>query len=181
MKTDTIKHSFSGRLFKKATCIFGLCMLMLVSTTPVSAQVYSTARGESYGASYGNPYNNAYATQETQHNYNTYQSTVYQPFGTSAPSQGRPAYVSSGVGTYSPISGRQNSSGLPSTGSTTPSNPAIGDVETTINNESGGLQGGGDPGYQGGSPVGEAWVMLLFAAVAAAVVFVRQRKAAVKG
>lgn len=176
MKTHTIKHSFSGRLFKSATCIFGLCLLMFVGAMPLSAQVYSTARGESYGASYGNPYNNAYATQETQHNYNTYQSTVYQPFGTSAPSQGRPAYVSSGVDTYSPISGRRNSSGLPSTGSTTPSNPAIGDVETTINNESGGLQGGGDPGTQGPSPVGEAWVMLFFAAVAALVVYIRRRR-----
>lgn len=183
MKTDTIKHSFSGRLFKSATCIFGLCLLMFVGAMPLSAQVYSTARGESYGASYGNPYNNAYATQETQHNYNTYQSTVYQPFGTSAPSQGRPAYVSSGVGTYSPISGRRNTDGMPSTGGSNPNNPAIGDVVELPNEPEGetgapdGFLTPDDPGHQSNqSPVGEAWVMLLFAAVAALVVYIRRRR-----
>ena len=188
MKTDTIKHSFSGRILKKATCIFGLCMLMLVGATPISAQVYSTARGESYGASYGNPYNNAYATQETQHNYNAYQSTVYQPFGTSVPSQGRPAYVSGSSSSYSPFSGRRNTDGMPSTGGSNPNNPAIGDVVELPNEPEGetgapdGFLTPDDPGHQSNqSPVGEAWVMLLFAAVAAAVVFVRQRKAAVKG
>ena len=36
------------------------------------------------------------------------------------------------------------------------------------------LAGGGDPGTQGGSPVGEPFVLLLFAAVAA--IFVAKRK-----
>lgn len=138
MKTDTIKHSFLGRILKKATCIFGLCMLMLVGATPVSAQVYSTV-------------------QEPQHSYNAYQPTVYEPFTNATPAESGALF----------------------------SNPSSGDdsnfVPTNRRNSDGGLQGGGDPGTQGGSPVGEAWVMLLFAAVAAAVVFVRQRKAAVKG
>lgn len=172
MKTDTIKHSFSGRLFKKATCIFGLCMLMLVGTTPISAQVYSTAQhhtpydsrtGAAYGSSYGNNNN------LEQPAYNSYQSTVYQPFASSP----------------SIISGRRNSNGAPSTGGSDPTNPNI----PNPNNPGGGsdYEGNGfltpdDPGHQSNqSPVGEAWVMLLFAAVAAAVVFVRQRKAAVKG
>lgn len=38
------------------------------------------------------------------------------------------------------------------------------------------LAGGGDPGPQGGSPVGEPFVLMLFAAVAAAVVAWRQKK-----
>lgn len=138
MKTDTIKHSFLGRILKKATCIFGLCMLMLVGATPISAQVYSTE-------------------QEPQHSYNAYQPTVYEPFTNATPAESGALF----------------------------SNPSSGDdsnfVPTNRRNSDGGLQGGGDPGTQGGSPVGEAWVMLLFAAVAAAVVFVRQRKAAVKG
>lgn len=138
MKTDTIKHSFSGRLFNKATCIFGLCMLMLVGAAPVSAQVYSTV-------------------QEPQQSYNAYQPTVYEPFTNATPAESGALF----------------------------SNPSSGDdsnfVPTNRRNSDGGLQGGGDPGTQGGSPVGEAWVMLLFAAVAAAVVFVRQRKASVKG
>ncbi len=138
MKTDTIKHSFSGRILKKATCIFGLCMLMLVGATPISAQVYSTV-------------------QEPQHSYNAYQPTVYEPFTNATPAESGALF----------------------------SNPSSGDdsnfVPTNRRNSDGGLQGGGDPGTQGDSPVGEAWVMLLFAAVAAAVVFVRQRKAAVRG
>ena len=172
MKTDTIKHSFSGRLFKSATCIFGLCMLMLVGTAPVSAQVYSTAQhhtpydsrtGAAYGSSYGNNNN------LEQPAYNSYQSTVYQPFA-SSPSM---------------ISGRRNSDGVPSTGGGDPTNPNI----PNPNNPGGGsdYEGNGFPhpsdpeDNSQESPVGEAWVMLLFAAVAAAVVFVRQRKAAVKG
>ena len=136
MKTDTIKHSFLGRILKKATCIFGLCMLMLVGATPISAQVYSTV-------------------QEPQHSYNAYQPTVYEPFGSSLPSESNPVYSNAQGG-----SDRNNA----------PSNRRnVGGVEI-------------DPGNQSElSPVGEAWVMLLFAAVAAAVVFVRQRKAAVKG
>lgn len=136
MKTDTIKHSFSGRILKKATCIFGLCMLMLVGAAPISAQVYSTE-------------------QEPQHSYNAYQPTVYEPFGSSLPSESNPVY-----------SNAQGTS----------------DWNGTLSNRRnvGGVQG--DPGDQSDeSPVGEAWVMLLFGAVAAAVVFVRQRKAAVKG
>ena len=135
MKTDTIKHSFSGRLFKSATCIFGLCLLMFVGAVPLSAQVYSTE-------------------QEPQQSYNTYQPTVYEPFGSSLPSESNPV--------YSNAQGASDWHSIPSN-----------------RRNVGGVQG--DPGDQGPSPVGEAWVMLLFAAVAAAVVFVRQRKAAVKG
>ena len=76
------------------------------------------------------------------------------------------------------ISGRRNTDGAPSTGGGDPTNPNI-NQGTTVENTGGGLQGGGDPGDP--APVGEAWVMLLFAAVAAVVVFVRQRKAAVRG
>lgn len=40
------------------------------------------------------------------------------------------------------------------------------------------LAGGGDPGPQGGSPVGEPWILLLFAAVAAVVIRLRKKPTA---
>ncbi len=40
------------------------------------------------------------------------------------------------------------------------------------------LAGGGDPGTQGGSPVGEPWILLLFAAVAAVVIRLRKKQTA---
>lgn len=125
---------------------------------PLSAQVYSTAKGGRYDASYHSEYNamqqSSYSVQDAQVGYNAYQSTVYQPFESSLPSDNNPVY-SNGQGDNND---RQN-------------------APTNRRN----LQGGGDPGTQGDSPVGEAWVMLLFAAAAALVVFVRQRKAVLRG
>lgn len=122
---------------------------------PLSAQVYSTAKGGRYDVSYpteyGSEHQGAYSAQQTQTNYNAYQSTVYQPFESSAPSDNNPVYNNAQGG-----SDRHNA----------PSNRRN-------------LEGVGDPGSQEPtSPVGEAWVMLLFAAMAALVVFVRQRGAA---
>lgn len=155
-------NSFSiRRLFYGAKRMVVICCLCM-GVQYVSAQVYSTVDGSSYRSSYGERLD--YSSQQIYSSYNAYQSTVHQPFASSP----------------NLISGRRNESELPSTGGVDPNNPNLQDG-TTVENTDGGLQGGGDPGYQGGSPVGEAWVMLLFAAVAAVVVFVRQRKAAVKG
>lgn len=167
MRNEYYHFSFCNRLFYKALHIVVICILMCVGAMPLSAQVYSTAQrytpydsrtNAAYGASYNS---NGYAEQPA---YNPYQSTVYQPFA-SSPSM---------------ISGRRNTDGAPSTGGDDPTNPNI-NQGTTVENTGGGLQGGGDPGTQGGSPVGEAWVMLLFAAAAAVVVFVRQRRAVLRG
>jgi hypothetical protein len=103
---------------------------------------------------------NGYAQQEvTTPQYQSYQSNVYEPFSSSTP-----RYIGSR---------RQEAPGT--TGGTNPTNPTI--PSTTINN-GGGLQGGGDP-YPGElqSPVGESWVLLFFAAVAALTIFVRRKKA----
>ena len=138
------------RLFYRALHIVVICILMYVGAMPLSAQVYSTAQrytpydshtNAAYGASYNS---NGYAEQPA---YNSYQSTVYQPFA-SSPSM---------------ISGRRNTDGAPSTGGGNPTNP---NLPNDNSNQ---------------SPVGEAWVMLLFAAAAAVVVFVRQRKAVLRG
>ena len=83
------------------------------------------------------------------------------------------------------VSGRRNSDGAPSTGGGDPTNPDIPDPNNPGDGE---LPEGwldpehpSDPGHQSpDSPIGEAWVMLLFAAAAALAIFVRQRKAVLK-
>lgn len=98
-------------------------------------------------------YQSSSAVVESDLQYQSYQSTVYAPFDNTMPSENTSLYQS-------------------------PSNSDAGDRSNAPSNRRN-LTGGGDPGNQSQqSPVGEAWVMLLFAAVAAAVVFVRQRRAA---
>ena len=87
-----------------------------------------------------------------QKSYNAYQSTVYEPFGNTTPSESS----ASSRG----ISGRRNS-----------------DYEGDVN-----LDGWGDPttanpgDTSDESPIGEPWIMLLFAAAAAVTVAWRKRK-----
>lgn len=86
--------------------------------------------------------------------YATYQSTIYQPFGSSTPSM---------------ISGRRN----------TGDNDFVGDGYDEDFTWGGDGEGSdlSNPGYgPTGSPVGEPFVLLLFAAVAAVVVAWRQKK-----
>ena len=82
--------------------------------------------------------------------YQTYESVIYEPFAEDAPS-------SSSSNGPSKISGRQNSWG----------GGGMGD------------QTGDDAGHRDpNSPVGEPWVMLLFAATAAVVVALRKKQTA---
>ena len=166
MRNEYNHFPSSNSLFYRALHIVVIC-IMCIGAMPLSAQVYSTAQrytpydshtNAAYGASYNS---NDYAEQPT---YNSYQSTVYQPFA-SSPSM---------------VSGRRNTEGAPSTGGNDPNNPNIPD-----SNDPGGgnipddWYNPADPEDNSNeSPVGEAWVMLLFAAAAALVVFVRQRKTA---
>ena len=144
------------RLFYRALHIVVICILMCVGAMPLSAQVYSTAQrytpydsrtNAAYGASYNS---NGYAEQPA---YNSYQSTVYQPFESSLPSDNTPV-----CNNAEGDDGRNNA-------------PA--------NRRNLGGMDGKDPGNP--APVGEAWVMLLFAAAAALAVFVRQRRAVLRG
>ena len=144
-----------NRLLYRAMHIVAICV-MFAGAMPISAQVYSTAKGGRYDVSYPTEYGatqqNAYSAHEAQANYNSYQSTVYQPVESSVPSDNNPVYDNEqgeGNGGRRNVTNRQNS--FPDRPDTPPAE---------------------------GSPVGEAWVMLLFAAVAALVVFVRQRRAA---
>lgn len=98
-------------------------------------------------------YQSSSAVVESDLQYQSYQSTVYAPFDNTMPSENTSLYQS-------------------------PSNSDAGDRSNAPSNRRN-LGGVGDPGTQSPeSPVGEAWVMLFFAAVAALVVFVRQRGAA---
>jgi hypothetical protein len=98
-------------------------------------------------------YQSSSAVVESDLQYQSYQSTVYAPFDNTMPSENTSLYQS-------------------------PSNSDAGDRSNAPSNRRN-LGGVGDPGNQSQeSPVGEAWVMLFFAAVAALVVFVRQRRAA---
>ena len=158
MRTDTIKHFFGCTLTARAKHIVWVCIFMWAGIMPLSAQVYSTAKGGRYDASYPTEYNamqqSSYSVQDAQVGYNAYQSTVYQPFESSFPSDNTPVY-SNGQGEGND---RQN-------------------APTNRRN----LTGGGDAGDQEQSyPVGDPWVMLLFAAAAALAIYIRQRKAVLK-
>ena len=160
MRTDTIKHFFGCTLTARAKHIVWVCIFMWAGIMPLSAQVYSTAKGGRYDASYPTEYSatqrSSYSVQDAQVGYNAYQSTVYQPFESSLPSDNNPVY-SNGQGNDND---RQNA----------PTNRRnLGGVEGDI----------GDQSDQ--FPVGDPWVMLLFAIAAALVVFVRQRKAVLRG
>ena len=145
-----------NRLLYRAMHIVVIC-IMLVGAMPLSAQVYSTAKGGRYDVSYpteyGSEQQDAYSAQQTQTNYNAYQSTVYQPFESSAPSDNNPVYSNS--------QGHDDRHNAP-----------------TNRRNTDGFGHPDDPNKSEHSPVGEAWVLLFFAAVAALVVFVRQRGAA---
>ena len=157
MRNEYYLFSAFNRLFYRAVHIVVICILMFAGALPVSAQIYSTAQGTLYEASfpteYGATQQNAYSAHEAQANYNSYQSTVYQPFESSVPSDNNPVYSNS--------QGDNDRRNAPT------------------NRQNLGGMDGKDPGDQSDQyPVGDAWVMLLFAAAAALVVFVRQRRAA---
>lgn len=159
MRNEYYLFSAFNRLFYRAVHIVVICILMFAGALPVSAQIYSTAQGTRYEASfpteYGATQQNAYSAHEAQANYNSYQSTVYQPFESSVPSM-----ISSKRNSGESTGGSENSPN----GSTNYGDDWIHPSDPEDNSNE--------------SPVGEAWVMLLFAAAAALVVFVRQRRAA---
>ena len=158
MRNEYYHFPTFNRLFYRALHIVVICALLFVGTMPLSAQIFSTAQGNRYETSYPSEYGgmqqSPYATQDAQLNYNAYQSTVYQPFESSMPSDNNPVY--------------SNSQGENNDRRNAPSD----------RRNLGGMDGK-DPGNP--APVGEAWVMLLFAAAAALVVFVRQRRAVLRG
>ena len=185
MRNEYYLFSAFNRLFYRAMRTVCVCVLIFAGAMPVSAQIYSTAQGTRYEAAYPTEYGttqqNAYSVQDAQVNYNSYQYTVYQPFESSVPSYRHSTYSTSSYsnsGSYNPIRGRRNTGEEGGTDANDPNkDPGGGEIPDGWE----GSEHPSDPGHQSNQyPVGEAWVMLLFAAVAAAVVFVRQRKAALR-
>jgi hypothetical protein len=132
-------HSFSAVLR-------GAFILILFACSMLSyAQTFSST------SSYRVDGKVAPASEQTQR-YSSYQSTVYEPFGNTTPSESNAS--SRGV------SGRRNS-----------------DYEGDVNLDGWGDPTTGNPGNTSNqSPIGEPWIMLLFAAAAAATVTWRKRK-----
>lgn len=195
MKADTIIHSFSCRLFARATRI-AVLILLWIGMTPAAAQVYSTAQrgtqyevnyGDPYGSAYGNPYGSinsgAYGSMDAQYEYNPYQSNVYKP-GSSAP---RTGLGKNRLSTYNPWSEGYAPMRTKKNSPTGEPGGAIGEDEESENDPEGetgapdGFITPSDPGHQSNqSPVGEAWVMIFFAAITAAVIYFRRRKFSVE-
>ena len=124
--------------------ILFICFLALLNVSSALAQVYSTANQAVRSA------NQTYRVNTQQiatPSYTPYQSTVYEPFTTIVPSQ--------------------------RAGAGRPDDGAIGDTKPTDTNDDiiGGDFGNvSDPG-EAWSPVGEPWVLLIFAAMAAVVIY----------
>jgi hypothetical protein len=130
--TTTISH------FTRAGLRRAVLLIFLFASMGVFAQVYSSK----------SPYQAAGqhqmdASVQAAQTYRAYQSTVYEPFNNTAPSE---------VGQEG-------------------SNPELG-----ISNRRNSFIKPGDPNSSDESPIGEPWVMLIFAAAAAVVVAIRGKK-----
>lgn len=184
MKTDINIHMFPARHMMRAVRLAVLSLLFWVGLMPASAQIYSTAQGGTqykgtYEEAYGSMNDGYYGSMEAQYEYNPYQSNVYKP-GSSTPNTGlRKHHLSVQTpwsDSYAPMRTKKNAP----TGST---DGAIGEDNKSENDPEGetgapdGFITPSDPGHQSNqSPVGEAWVLLFFAAAAALVVFIRQKR-----
>lgn len=180
MRNEYYHFPTFNRLFYRAVHIGLICIWMFAGTTPISAQIYSTVQGNRYKSSQTTEHvgmlQSHNATQEMQLNYNSYQPTVYRPFESSLPSHNNSTYSTDGYsnsGSYHSIRGRRNTGEGDETDPNAPDNPGNGELPEgwfDPNHPS-------DPGHQSNqSPVGEAWVMLFFAAVVALVVWFRNRR-----
>ena len=145
--------NFIHRLWYRAERVAVICLLLWLSV-PTQAQVYSTAQFSSAQTyTYDMPYD-AYdaqfrEAQVTPNNYQPYRSTIYEPFSNAKPT------------------GPQRGG-------------AIGEEEDDDDDSDDDWTGDfghpSDPNQSPNSPVGDAWVLLLFAVVAAVVVYRKQSK-----
>ena len=147
MKQLQNTQNFFHRLWHRAAHIVLICCLLWLFV-PAEAQVYSTAQ---YNAPSSMPYGSYDAQYEQPEvNYQPYRSTIYEPFGS-----------------YGPTGPKR-------------SNGAIGEEDDDDDNSDDDWMGDfghpSDPNQSQNSPVGDAWVLLLFAVVAAIVVYCKQRK-----
>ena len=146
MKQLQNTQNFFHRLWHRAAHIVLICCLLWLFV-PAEAQVYSTAQ---YNAPSSMPYGSYDAQYEQPEvNYQPYRSTIYEPFSNAKPT------------------GPQRGGAI---GEEEDNDADSGDDWT------GDFGHPSDPNQSNNGPVGEAWVLLLFAAVAAIVVYCKQRK-----
>lgn len=152
MEQNTTQPHYCNHIFFRRMRIVMICVaLCLCCAGSINAQVYS------YGASSQSSYELP--------TYSPYQSTIYRPFSGAVPSQ-----KSTGPSSGDPVG--QDVAG--SNG--TPGTPGEGDDDIFNDEFPDGFHHPDDPNPAYQEPVGEAWVMLFFAAVMAAGMYLRQRK-----
>jgi len=175
---------FPARHMVRAVRLAVLSLLLWLGLMPASAQIYSTAQGGTqykgtYEEAYGSMNDGYYGSMEAQYEYNPYQSNVYKP-GSSTPNTGlRKHHLSVQTpwsDSYAPMRTKKNSPTGEPGGAVGEDNKSENDPEGETGAPDGFITPS-DPGHQSNqSPVGEVWVLLFFAAAAALVVFIRQKR-----
>ena len=136
------KQHFNSKLLIRLSIV---ALLLMVFHLPIKADVFRSTSSYRVDA---RPMEATQVAPTTQ--YQTYESVIYEPFATEAPSQ------------YTDGGSESGSSSGPS----------------KITNRKNGFVDRPDTPPAPGSPIGEAWVMLLFAAAAAIVIALRKKQTA---
>ena len=156
MKTQSNTKLFSLRCSGKWLRMMFICVCLLLLAVPLSAQVYSTSKQAQSGYISNSAFrvNSRVVTTSVEASaYTPYQSTVYEPFTTIVPSQ--------------------------RAGAGRPDDGAIGDASATGNQNDLVIPDGfgnlADPGYAT-SPIGEPWMLAIFAALLAVFTAIKSKK-----
>lgn len=148
MTENTQSPKTVQRIFYRLVHIVLICAILCVITLPTSAQVYHIESTHE---------------RSDQFSYNPYQSTIHRPFSNSTPRYSSGRFDGGAVGddfdTDNPSS---------------PGVPDWGDDEKTDDEFPDGFWHPDDPNKPYQEPVGEAWIMLLFAAAMA--IYRRQKR-----
>lgn len=156
MKTQSNTKLFSLRCSGKWLRMMFICVCLLLLAVPLSAQVYSTSKQAQSGYISNSAFrvNSRVVTTSVEASaYTPYQSTIYEPFSSVAPSQ------RAGRGPGGPAIGDEES--------LTPDNP-----NDIIPDDFGNV---GDAGHVT-SPIGEPWMLAVFAALLAVFIAIKSKK-----
>lgn len=150
MTENTQSPKTVQRIFYRLVHIVLICAILCVITLPTSAQVY--------------------AIEDTYHDnnqfpYNPRRSTIYQPFSDATPRYSAGRFDDGAIGDDE----ETNNPG-------TPGVPDWGEQEKNDNEFPDGFWHPDDPNKPYHEPVGEAWIMLLFAAIMAIIVYRRSKR-----
>lgn len=157
MKTQSNTKPFSLRCSEKWLRMMFICVCLLLLTVPLSAQVYSTSKQAQSGYISNSAFrvNSRVVTTSVEASaYTPYQSTIYEPFSSVAPSQ-RAAVSRPNEGAVGDVEV-----------------PDIDDPDDEIPDDFGNMDDPGDA-----LPLsGELWVLLVLAALATVLKTIKLRK-----